>query len=92
MFLFVFSFQITPTLFSFHLYSIILAQLSVLFYPFMLNYLIRFSASVCFQCVLLYFYHYITLYYFLQFSNIIIHTHVTWLASAYYCVLFVSLF
>lgn len=31
------------------------------------------------------FYHYITLYYFLQFSNIIIHTHVTWLASAYYC-------
>lgn len=33
------------------------------------------------------FYHYITLYYFLQFSNIIIHTHVTWLASAYYCFL-----
>lgn len=38
------------------------------------------------------FYHYITLYYFLQFSNIIIHTHVTWLASAYYCFFFVSYF
>lgn len=37
----------------------------------------------------LFLYLYITLYYFLQFSNIIIHTHVTWLASAYYCFCFV---
>lgn len=51
----------------------------------MLNYLIRFSFCLFSVCFTLFFYHYITLYYFLQFSNIIIHTHVTWLASAYYC-------
>lgn len=60
-----------------------------MFYSHMLNYLIRFSFCFFFSVFYLFLYLYITLYYFLQFSNIIIHTHVTWLASAYYCFCFV---
>lgn len=64
-----------------------------MFYPHMLNYFIRFS--FCFVllflvCFILFFTFILLYIIFPQFSNIIIHTLVTWLASAYYCVLFVS--
>lgn len=89
--MFLFSiFLFRPLLFS-SLVSIILAQLSL----FLSSHAKLFNTLqllfVFFLCVFLYFYHYITLYYFFSFFfNIIIHTHVTWLASAYLCFFFLS--